>query len=319
MNLQDFQLAPAHLSDERDRRALDEMLQTVFASEPGVTQSIPPAAGDADTNARYILARDQAGRAIGCGRLSAGHTLGQLAVLPEWRGKGVGRALLQALIEQARGMGWAELRLAALASTTGFYARDGFAAEGAAFEAAGLPHQAMRLALPPRQPPASPPAPTRHALPAGSPDQLDAARLQLLQRARRRLSLCLPRLESHLLSSHAEMAELRRIATSGRGAEIRVLLFQPEQALRDGHRLILLMQRLSSVVRVRCPVDEVDLASNASCLINDDGGYLFQPDAGVAQGRAALDDRATAAPLQQHFDQMWERAAPASVLQPLDL
>lgn len=156
-------------------------------------------------------------------------------------------------------------------------------------------------------------------LPAGDAAQLADARLALLAQARRQVDIHLPRLDAAVYSSAEELAELRRIAISGRGAQIRVLLHEPAAALRDGHRLILLMQRLTSVMKVRVPVEEVDLGNPSACLLTDAGGYLFQPDAERAQGRAMRVDRPGLAPLRQQFEDMWERAERAGVLQPLDL
>jgi hypothetical protein len=79
------------------------------------------------------------------------------------------------------------------------------------------------------------------------------------------------------------------------------------------------MQRLPSAIQVRVPVDEIDLGNPSSSLLTDVGGYLFQPDAERPQGRAALADRPGWAPLRQQFDEMWERAERARMLQPLDL
>lgn len=156
-------------------------------------------------------------------------------------------------------------------------------------------------------------------LPAGDAQQLADARLALLAQAQRQVDIHLPRLDATVYASAEELAELRRIATSGRGAQIRVLLHEPAAALRDSHRLILLMQRLPSVVKVRVPVEEPDLADSSACLLTDAGGYLFQPDAERTRGRAMRVDRPGLAPLRQRFEEMWERAERASVLQPLDL
>lgn len=156
-------------------------------------------------------------------------------------------------------------------------------------------------------------------LSAGNAEDLAAARLALLSQARRQVDIRLPRLDGSLYSSAEELAELRRIATAGRGAQIRVLLHDPAAALRDGHRLVLLMQRLPSVLKVRMPVDEVDLGDISACLLTDAGGYLFQADAERPRGRAALADRPGWAPLRQQFDEVWERAERAGMLQPLDL
>jgi hypothetical protein len=156
-------------------------------------------------------------------------------------------------------------------------------------------------------------------LPAGNPAELAAARLALLAQARRQVDIRLPRLDGALYASAEEFDELRRLATTGRGARIRLLLTEPAAALRDGHRMILLMQRLPSAIQVRTPVEEVDLCNPSSCLLTDAGGYLFQPDAERPQGRAARADRPGWAPLRQQFDEMWERAERARMLQPLDL
>jgi hypothetical protein len=156
-------------------------------------------------------------------------------------------------------------------------------------------------------------------LPAGDAAQLADARLALLAQARRQVDIHLPRLDLSVYARAEELAELRRIATAGRGARIRVLLHEPAAALRDSHRLILLMQRLPSVIRVRVPVEEVDLSNPTACLLTDADGYLFQPDAQRPQGRAMRVDRPGIAPLRQQFEEMWERAERAGILQPLDL
>jgi hypothetical protein len=133
------------------------------------------------------------------------------------------------------------------------------------------------------------------------------------------LLIHLPQLAPGVLDSPAELAELRRIATAGRGAEIRLLLHDTAAALRDGHRLVDLAQRLPSILQVRTPVEPVDRAVASAWLLGDSGGYLLQPDATRPQGRACRRDRAAQAPLRQQFDEIWERSPRARELQPLDL
>lgn len=161
--------------------------------------------------------------------------------------------------------------------------------------------------------------PAKPSLPAGDRTELAAARLRLLVEARRRIAIYHPTLSDDIYGSVTELAELRRLATSGRGAEIRLILHAPADALREGHRLVALAQRLPSMVLVRVPLEELDLAYASSYLLTDQGGYLFQPDARRADGRASLADRAAQAPLMQHFNDVWERSARATVWQPLDL
>lgn len=152
-------------------------------------------------------------------------------------------------------------------------------------------------------------------------EAIAAVRLALLAAARYKVAIHLPALAADVLSSPAELAELRRIAIAGRGAEIRIVLGDPDAALRAGHRLIDLAQRLPSVLRIRTPAEEDRSTETeaSSWLLNDTGGYLFLPDAYRWEGRAALKDGPGQAPLLLQFEQRWERALPATQLQPLGL
>lgn len=152
-------------------------------------------------------------------------------------------------------------------------------------------------------------------------EELATARLQVLAAARYKLAIYLPSLLPDVLSSQAELAELRRIATAGRGAEIRMLLGDPVAALRAGHRLIGLAQRLPTAFQIRTPSNEEGsgTANGSAWVLNDGYGYLFLPDADRLQGRTALRDGPGHAPLLLDFEQIWERAAPATQLQPLGL
>jgi N-acetylglutamate synthase-like GNAT family acetyltransferase len=56
---------------------------------------------------RFILATDAEGRVIGCGQVKVhgdgSHELASIAVLPEWRGKGIARRIIETLLEQHPG------------------------------------------------------------------------------------------------------------------------------------------------------------------------------------------------------------------------
>jgi predicted GNAT family N-acyltransferase len=316
MKLQNFHVEIAEWSREDQRAALLDLRDVVFIQEQGVPEQRERDGLDVDC--WHVLARDDAGQPIGCGRLTPAHKIGRMAVLQEWRGRGVGLALLRELVARARTQGWPEVALDAQVSAIGFYEREGFVAYGEEFEDAGLTHRAMRVALPVGTE-EQPPLHDTGVLPAGTRAETADARLQLLANTRHRLSIYLPLLGNDAYASAEELAELRRIAISGRGAQIRILLHDPAAALRNDHRLIALAQRLPSAIQIRMPVEEADLAYISAYLLNDAGGYLFLPEADQPQGRAALRDRASQAPLQQHFDAVWERAERASVLQKLDI
>jgi len=75
--------------------------------------------------------------------------LRQVAVAPEFRGRGVGRALVQELESWARGAGFVEVWLNARDSAFEFYERLGYEYTGELFtsELTGIPHRRMRKLL----------------------------------------------------------------------------------------------------------------------------------------------------------------------------
>lgn len=95
----------------------------------------------------HALAEDREGVPIGCGRLLPDGHIGRVAVLSDWRGQGVGAALLTRLVDLARAQGHARVLLNAQAQAMPFYERLGFAPTGEAFVEAGIPHVTMQRLL----------------------------------------------------------------------------------------------------------------------------------------------------------------------------
>lgn len=128
-----------------DRPALQLIRETVFVQEQGVPLALEW--DEHDATASHLLARDATGQPIGTGRLLPDGHIGRMAVLTEWRGRGVGSALLRRLLETARQQGQTQLALNAQCSAVPFYQHFGFVAEGPIFDDAGIPHRRMRLGL----------------------------------------------------------------------------------------------------------------------------------------------------------------------------
>jgi predicted GNAT family N-acyltransferase len=99
-----------------------------------------------DAASVHALAYDE-GRAVGTGRLLPDGHIGRMAVLKERRALGIGRAILERLVAEARRRGMREVVLSAQTHALEFYRRHGFVAEGDVYLEAGIPHQAMRRVL----------------------------------------------------------------------------------------------------------------------------------------------------------------------------
>ena len=116
----------------------------VFVREQRVPAEIE--LDDMDAQCLHALAFHQE-KAVGTGRLLPDGHIGRMAVLKPYRGKGIGAAMLERLIEAARARGEREVALSAQVHAVPFYRAHGFVEEGAEYEEAGIVHQAMRRVL----------------------------------------------------------------------------------------------------------------------------------------------------------------------------
>lgn len=296
-----FRVAPVGYADALPQ--LRAVRDAVFVREQGVPPDIEQDA--LDPLCRHVLAVSHDGTPIGTGRLTPDHRIGRMAVLGEWRSRGVGEALLAALVEEARRLGWHELSLHAQVSAIGFYARDGFLPVGARFVEAGIEHQTMRRLL---------------DAPNPVDDQAAAVGtlLGIAMRARRRLAIYTRELDPGLLDQPDVLGALRRFAT--RGGETRMLL-QDATTPQTAHApLIALAQRLPSAFALRVIEEPVDRVYPSAFAINDSGGWYFRPLGHRFDGETRIDQPARARQLLTGvFDPVWERARPATEFRALGL
>lgn len=139
------------MSWDKARTQAASVRHKVFVEEQGVPREIE--LDDMDEPSLHALAYDGSGNVVGTGRLLPGQRegdhfvahVGRMAVLREWRGRGVGGAILRALIEAARTRGDMQVVLSAQTHALGFYLAHGFRVEGEPYLEAGISHQAMRL------------------------------------------------------------------------------------------------------------------------------------------------------------------------------
>jgi predicted GNAT family N-acyltransferase len=94
-------------------------------------------------NCRHAVAYDVDNKAIGTGRLLPDGHIGRMAVVKEWRRRGVGAEIMAALMSEARKQGHKQVVLSAQLQAAEFYRELGFVAEGKVYPEAGILHQTM--------------------------------------------------------------------------------------------------------------------------------------------------------------------------------
>jgi predicted GNAT family N-acyltransferase len=128
-----------------DETAIALVRRAVFIVEQGVPEALEWEPSDAQC--RWFMAVSPVQAVIGIARLTKDGRVGRMAVRSEWRKRGVGRSLLECVLQAAGDLGLSEVHLSAQIHAMPFYARFGFVAEGPEYLDAGIPHRTMRLNL----------------------------------------------------------------------------------------------------------------------------------------------------------------------------
>ncbi len=289
-------------------------------------QNIPEAEewDELDARSIHVIARDNDNHPIGTGRLTPDDKIGRMAVLDAWRGQHVGDAIMRALIERARAQHRGALEMHAQSYAIPFYQRFGFEPYGDEFLEGDIPHHMMRLELTPSESSYRPGSqleetPEPRTIAVENREQAVAAVLELLRATKRELCLYTRDLDAALFDQDAVLDELKRIGTAGRGALVRVIVQAPAVAIADGHRLIHLAHRLSSVFQFRTPETEEDQQYPSAFLITDRRGYYFRVLGSRFEGEARTYAPGRHAQLREYFNQVWERSLPPEGLRELHL
>lgn len=307
MNISDFRVEPADYQADFDD--LRTIRNAVFINEQNIPDDIEFDA--VDPSCYHVVARDNQHKAIGTARLSPDGKIGRMAVLPYWRSKGVGKALMQAVLDKAQKLGFTEVSLNAQAYLVDFYRKFGFRPEGDEFMVASIPHQLMRTTLELAAKPTRPAAKPRQGLvdiaEFSSIDEITAATLALIGAARREIRLYSTDLEPFLYGRTDVLEALKQFAINSSGGNVLIIIQDTLAVRAEPHPLIDLAQRLPSIFTLRTPVEPADLQYPSAYLINDRDGYCFRQQSSVLRGVWSPVMPSRNRQLTEDFDSVWER------------
>ena len=139
--MKDIAISIVSWSDKHSELA--SVRRAVFIDEQNVPESIEQDGTDSDC--RHVLASDKDGKPIGAARIDKEGKIGRMAVLRELRGRGVGRKMLQAIMDGGKLNGITNFHVSAQIGAVGFYRKMGFEPYGGEFEEAGIKHLNMRI------------------------------------------------------------------------------------------------------------------------------------------------------------------------------
>lgn len=139
-----------HLADwAQDKHWLQDIRTRVFVQEQHVSQAEEWDGLD-ESALHFLVWVDN--KPVGCARLlledspvPARFHIGRVAILAEYRGRGLGQQLMQAVLAYCQPLKPWPIYLGAQSDKTGFYAQLGFQIRGEEFMDAGIPHRHMWL------------------------------------------------------------------------------------------------------------------------------------------------------------------------------
>lgn len=310
LDLPDFNIELA--SWAVDETPLREVRTVVFINEQNVPEE--EEFDDDDITATHFLAKAFDGRPVGTARLTTDGRIGRVAVIAEWRGKQVGRALMRTVMETASNMHMEYLRLASQVQAIAFYEDFGFRAEGEAFDDAGIPHRWMscQLQLEPvnhRQPgrlksqlPANATAQPREFQGLGEYRQ---AVLDLLTATTNQLLIYSRDLEPLVLGEPAIVQQIQRLANGAAQPQIRIIVQDPDTAIKEGHLLLPLAQRKPGVIDFRLPSKDFKNYPSAF-MVGDAQHGIYRDNGGYPAGELHFAERTFARPLCDYFSRVWD-------------
>lgn len=321
MAIANFRVEPAdYKADFEDLRTIWE---SVFVSEQTSPEGIEFEPGD--PSCYHAIARDDQHKAIGTGRLSPDRKIGPMAVLENWRGKGVGKAILGALLHKARLLGFPDVTLGTQSAALGFFEKFGFSKEGDVSTDTNSDRHLIRLRLQLEpmskagRPAPKPGEPLVEISETNTLQGLILASRCLIDKARKEIYIYTPNLEPTLYGNQELVEALKQFAIGSGGGNIMIIVQEPLAARSQPHPLLDLAQRLPSIFLFRTPVEAEDLQYPSAYLVNDRDGYLFRQQGHMPLGVWSPTLPARNRQLSEEFERVWQRSRPCTEFRALGL
>ena len=144
--MNDIVIAIVSWSDKKAE--LYSVRRAVFIEEQNIAERIEIDGRDPDCF--HVLASDTKGKPIGTARMDGKGKIGRMAVLQNHRRQGIGKKMIQALMDYGRKNAITDFNVSSQVTAVGFYKKMGFEPSGEEFLEAGIKHINMKLKNPPK-------------------------------------------------------------------------------------------------------------------------------------------------------------------------
>lgn len=270
-----------------------------------------------DNEAIQVLARDENNHPIATARMLDTGQIGRMAVLPEWRKKGIGSAMLIRLISQAQRLNYPKVFVHAQTTAVSFYERFGFVSKGEEFMDADMPHLEMARELSQHSPMRKRSTEyfdfmqhvvgednTLHEI--NDPSQLVSAIAHVTEGAGYSLDVLSYSLTPEYFNQEPFISNLKEMVKRGGRVRVRFLLCDSSLLYRNSHAVLDLARKVSSYIDIRL-IDNDDQPYEQSMIIADRQAFIFQKNQRVLRVQLCLRQKRMAASLTEEFERLWNR------------
>ena len=225
--------------------------RVVFIDEQNVSEA-EEIDGLDDQHTHALCLDQQTGAAIGCARISDTGKIGRMAVIKQYRGLGVGAAIMEFCNQTVLTQGL-EPYLDAQVDAIDFYRKLGYETKGKVFMDANIPHKRMVYRAQADN--------TKTQRPIQSLEQT-------LSNSSRDLYICCPVCLAPWLASPQIVSALKQAFVNGRARHLAIIFDEKDPDCRRFSSILELSKRLSSKVSLRCSSDQGVVFEQLSVLNN---------------------------------------------------
>ena len=137
------------------------------------------------------------------------------------------------------------------------------------------------------------------------PAETRAAIIDIVGRAQRSLTILTPNLEPEIYEHDDFLVTLKRFVLAKSFARVRVLITEPERAIKPGNQLVQMGQRLSSYIELRNLAESLRPDVRAYCIADADS-VLYRANYSTGDGMVAQNAPEIAKLYLSEFDELWQ-------------
>lgn len=150
---------------------------------------------------------------------------------------------------------------------------------------------------------------TEEPLVVSSSAEVSLVALSMVKQAQRTLDMISRNLDPVVYDTPEFVQAVRQLVLKSRHTKVRILVHEPAQIMKRGHRLVDLAMQLTSFIELRVP-DNEHADFNESLLIADASGYIHRQNGERYEAKLNFSDGRISRILSKVFDEIWEKGRP---------